>query len=229
MSPADALVLAHPPVDKASLRRAAGRPLGIVDAPRPPARTRQFLKATESYARAWPRAAFPSTCRMRRHACALHEASGDQQQGRQAGHAQPEPAVGKRCPVLRQPVLAEALGLMGEAAPRSTRTDRRRLDLRRSARHQRGAGVVDLARRRRRAAAAARSARTAQGAVQSSAVPGRWRAITDEVFREAELYEDGLAKVSRGAARRPRCRSVGAQNAATASSSRGMTNRWRSG
>ncbi len=117
----DPLVLANPPLDKADLIDALQAELGIVDAPRPAARSRQFRKATtESYTRALghePRSQYLQNPEA--YACALHEAAGDQQVEAKPATLNPNPRWGEAISyVLRQPVLAEALGTDGRSGIR---------------------------------------------------------------------------------------------------------------
>ena len=205
-SPVDALLLTHPPVDKAVLFDALQTELRIVDAPRPAVRTRQFRKATTaSYARALghdPHS--PYLEQADAYACALHEASGDQQQEKTPATLNPNPRWGEAISyVLRQPVLAEALGLIGEAAvdvDASLLGDGGWLyiDLHDTSD---GAGVPDLVARyaARLPGLSAGPLATVQAIFSPVLFPVDGDAITDDVYREAELYADGLAKIVHGA------------------------------
>lgn len=198
------LLLEHPPLNKATLFEELTEQFDILP-PAPvagPPAERQFLKAsTESYDRLAGTARRSRYMRERDdYECALHEAATNQQAeenpvvlstsltwGRVIAHA------------LRQPVLAEALGLMGQAsvAPPAGFFEHGGwlfVDL-----HDTSDGAATVGLVARYAARIPPLTGTPRAIFAAVLFPVDGGGVGDDVFREAEVYDDGLAKQVHGA------------------------------
>lgn len=197
----DPLDLEHPPVNKTALFAELAiqfdiKPFAAAARPAP-----QFLKtSTDSYER------LAGTARRSRYMreagdyeCALHESAAGQTEEKKPAVLDTSLTWGRVIAyALRQPALAEALGLVGQASIKPPAGFFARggwlfLDLHDTSD---GAGEVDLV---SRYAARIPPLSVPRAIFAAVLFPVDSPAIADEVFREAEIYDDGLAKQVHGA------------------------------